>query len=152
MTTRLLLQVAVFALVVLVLASVLTASAAANFVPVSRADDLSAGARTADQLKPSQCTMSLTNIVNCAATGTCTGTSANDLILDTSAGHTINAGAGADCVLGGGGDDSINGQGGNDVILGGDGNDTINGGAATDICYGGAGTDTFSNCETTYDP
>jgi Ca2+-binding RTX toxin-like protein len=149
MNTRFLSRLAIFALIVLVLTSVLTAAAAANVVPVTRADDLNLGARTADQLKPPECTMALTNIVSCPATGTCTGTGSNDLILDTSAGHTINAGAGADCVLGGGGNDTINGQGGNDILLGGDGNDTLNGGAGTDICYGGPGTDTFnSNCET----
>ena len=39
MSTRLLSRLTVLALVVLVLASVLTAAAAANFVPVTRSDD-----------------------------------------------------------------------------------------------------------------
>jgi Ca2+-binding RTX toxin-like protein len=132
MTTRIMLQLAVFALVVLVLASVLTASAAANIVPVSRADDLSIGARKADQLKPSQCTMTLTNIVNCpAAGGACTGTDNNDLILGSPLADDIRGGKGDDCILGGGGDDFMRGDQG------------------TDVCIGGPGTDTFHNsCET----
>ena len=157
MNTRLLSQLAVFALVVLVLVSVLTAAAAANIVPVTRADDLSLGARTADQLKPSQCTMALTNIVICTGTAICFGTVANDLILGTAGNDAGLTGlifdiGGDDCILGGAGNDELYGVGGNDIILGGDGNDTINGGAGTDICYGGAGTDTFSNCETIVDP
>jgi Ca2+-binding RTX toxin-like protein len=156
MNTRLLSQLAVFALVALVLVSILTAAAAANIVPVTRADDLSLGARTADQIKPSQCTMALTNIVICSGIGICNGTGGNDLFLgtagDDTGGTRITGGNGADCILGGAGIDDLRGQGGNDIILGGDGDDTINGGAGTDICYGGAGTDIFSNCETIVDP
>ena len=156
MNTRLISQLAIFTLVVLVLVSVLTAAAAANLVPVTRADDLSLGARTADQLKPPQCTMALTNIVICTGIGICSGSGGADLFLgtpgDDTGGTRIAGGNGADCILGGAGNDDLRGQGGNDIILGGDGDDTINGGAGTDICYGGAGTDTFSNCETIIDP
>jgi Ca2+-binding RTX toxin-like protein len=157
MNTRLLSRLAILALFVLVLASVLSAAAAANFVPVTRADDLNLGAPTANNLKPLQCTMNLTNIVRCTGTGICNGTNANDLILGTAGNDTgnngrITGGNGDDCILGGAGDDDIRGQGGNDVLLGGDGNDTLNGGAGTDICYGGSGTDTFTNCETRIDP
>jgi Ca2+-binding RTX toxin-like protein len=157
MNIRLLSRIAVLALIVLVLVSILSAAAAANIVPSTRADDVSLGARTANQLKPPQCTMNLTNIVRCTGTALCSGTAANDLILgtpgnDTGANGRIVGGAGDDCILGGAGDDDLRGQGGNDIILGGDGNDTINGGAGTDICYGGAGTDTFSGCETIVDP
>ncbi len=157
MNTRILSRLAVFALVFLVLVSVLTAAAAANIVPVTRADDLGLGARTADQIKPSQCTMALTNIVLCTGTTLCSGSGGADLMLgtpgnDTGANGRIVGGVGADCILGGAGNDDLRGQGGNDTILGGDGDDTINGGAGTDICYGGAGTDAFSNCETIVDP
>jgi hypothetical protein len=76
MNTRLLSRLAVFALAVLVLASVLTAAAAANFVPVTRADDLSLGARTAEQLKPTGCPDNILKAIfictmnNCKPTGT----------------------------------------------------------------------------------
>lgn len=136
MNTRLLSRLAVFALVVLALASVLTAVAAANFVPVTRADDQNLGARTANQLKPPQCTMNLTNIVWCTGIGICSGTAGNDLILGTAGSDTgptrIVGGNGDDCLLGGAGDDDLRGQGG-----------------TNDVCIGGPGTDTFNNtCET----
>ena len=137
MSTRLLSRLTVLALVVLVLASVLTAVAAANFVPVTRADDQNLGARTANQLKPPQCTMALTNIVRCTGTGICQGTGGNDLILGTAGSDTgpngrIVGGNGDDCILGGAGDDDLRGQGGNN-----------------DVCIGGPGNDTFNNtCET----
>ena len=136
MNTRLLSRLTVLALVFLVLASVLTAAAAANFVPVTRADDQNLGAPTANQLKPPQCTMALTNIVRCTGTGICRGTSDNDLILGTTGSDTgptrIVGGNGDDCILGGAGDDDLRGQGGNN-----------------DVCIGGPGTDTFNNtCET----
>ncbi len=130
MNKRLIIWLTILVLVLIVVAGVLSAVAAANNVAISRAEDLNAGSRTANLLKPPQCTMNLTNIVVCAANGTCTGTKNNDLILDSSAKHTIRGGAGDDCILGGDGNDTINGQGG------------------TDVCIGGAGTDTFSNCET----
>jgi len=139
MNTRLLSRLAVFALVVLVLASVLTAAAAANFVPVTRADDQNLGARTAEQLKPPQCTMALTNIVRCTGTGICSGTIGNDLILGTAGDDTglngrIVGGNGDDCILGGAGDDDLRGQkGNNDVCIGGPGNDTFNDNCETQI-------------------
>jgi len=139
MNTRPISRLAVFALVLLVLASVLAASAAANIVPVTRADDLSVGARTADQLKPSQCTMALTNIVWCTGSALCSGTAANDLILgtagnDTGANGRIVGGNGDDCILGGAGDDDLRGQGGsNDVCIGGPGNDVFNNTCETQI-------------------
>ncbi len=149
MNTRLLSRLAFFTLITIVLVSILSAAAAANFVPGTRADDQTLTGPSANMLKPQECTMDLSNIVNCSASGTCTGTKSNDLIFDTSAGHTIRGGAGDDCILGGGGNDTINGQGGDDVIFGGDGNDSLAGGAGTDVCFGGAGNDTFNNnCET----
>jgi Ca2+-binding RTX toxin-like protein len=123
------LQLAILGLFVLILAGMISAVAATNTVPQTRLASRSA-AITANTLKPAQCAaITLTSLVVCSATGTCYGTGNADLILDTSAGHTIN------------------GSGGNDCILGGGGNDTINGGAGTDVCIGGSGFDTFSNCE-----
>lgn len=130
MNKRLLLWLGIFVLALLVITGVLSAVAAANNVAASRASDQNAGARTANLLKPSQCTMNLTNIVVCPATGICTGTANNDLILGSPGGRTIRGGAGDDCIVGGGGNDTINGQGG------------------IDVCIGGPGNDTFSNCET----
>jgi Ca2+-binding RTX toxin-like protein len=135
MNIRLITRFALFTLVVLVLASVLSAAAAANIVPATRADDLSLGAPTANQLKPPQCTMNLTNIVRCTGTALCSGTAGNDLMLGTAGNDTGNnarivGGNGDDCILGGAGDDNLRGQGGNDV------------------CIGGPGTDTFNTCET----
>lgn len=159
MNTRLLSRLAVFALAVLVLASVLTAAAAANVVPVTRADDLSLGARTAEQLKPPECTMDLANIVVCSGTGACNGTAGNDLILGTSGDDEnkgkISGGAGDDCILGGAGNDNISGDDGNDYILGGAGDDDISGDAGIDVCIGGPGNNKFSppgnpSCETRF--
>jgi Ca2+-binding RTX toxin-like protein len=130
MNKRPIFWLAIFILTLLIVTGVLTAVAAANNVAISRAEDVNAGSRNANLLKPPQCTMNLTNIVVCPATGTCTGTANNDLILGSSGGQTIRGGAGDDCIVGGGGNDKINGQGG------------------TDVCIGGPGTDTFSNCET----
>lgn len=139
MNTRLLSRIAIFVLAILVLASVLTAIAGANTVAVSRADDLNLGARTANLLKPPECTMTLTNIVWCTGTSLCSGTAGNDLILgtpgnDTGANGRIVGGNGDDCILGGAGDDDLRGQGGsNDVCIGGPGNDTFNNTCETQI-------------------
>lgn len=139
MNTRLLSRLAFFALVVLVLTSVLTAAAAANTVPPSYRTNQDLGARTANQLKPPECTMALTNIVWCTGTALCSGTAANDLILGTAGSDTgingrIVGGNGDDCLLGGAGDDDLRGQGGsNDVCIGGPGNDTFNANCETQI-------------------
>jgi Ca2+-binding RTX toxin-like protein len=144
MITRTLSRLALFGLVALILASVITAVATANSVPDTYRTNQDLGARTANQLKPTECdALNLTNIVLCPAAGTCSGTGNNDLILDTASGHTIDAGNGADCVLGGAGNDTISGQGGNDVLLGGDGDDILNGNQGNDYLDGGNGTDTL---------
>jgi hypothetical protein len=114
----------------LILFTMIVAFSATTSVPSSRLTD-QIKAITANDLKPSQCSaLNLTAIYVCPGTSTCTGTSANELILGKSNAETINGGAGNDCILGGGG------------------NDAINGGNGTDVCIGGPGTDTFSNCET----
>jgi Ca2+-binding RTX toxin-like protein len=139
MNTRLLSRLIVFALVVLVLASVLTADAAANTVPQTRLTDQSR-AITVNDLKPPECAgINLNNIVVCTGTGICSGTGGNDLILGTAGSDTglngrIVGGNGNDCILGGAGNDDLRGQGGNnDVCIGGPGNDTLNANCETRI-------------------
>jgi Ca2+-binding RTX toxin-like protein len=63
----------------------------------------------------------------------------NDVITDSSAGHTINAGDGADYVKGMGGNDTLHGDNGGDLLDGGTGNDKLFGDAGIDLVYyGGA--------------
>jgi len=106
------------------------ASTATNVVTVSRADAPSAGAPTANQLKPAQCTaldLSAVRVVS----GTYTGNAADELMIGSAGADTLRGGNGDDCVLGNAGNDSLRGDGG------------------TDVCIGGAGTDTFHpTCET----
>ena len=67
--------------------------------------------------------------------------SAADFIATTSAGGTINAGAGNDIVLGALGVDNLSGDAGDDSIYGGAGNDTLNGGDGAGRLDGGSGND-----------
>lgn len=141
--------VAAFAISVVI--TVLSAVAAANTVPVTRADRDTMSA-SANALKPPECNgITLTNIVDIGAGET--GTSANDLILGTDkADAEIRGGAGDDCILGGKGNErqkisKVWGPG----IFGEDGNDVIIGGPGTkDHCDGGPGNDTYYGCEITY--
>jgi len=122
-------QLFAMVLFTLILVSVITAVAATNNVPSTRATSQTFPI-TANDLKPPACAgLNLTNIVS--GTLLITGTSGNDLIL------------------GGPLPDVINGMGGDDCILGGGGIDVIDGGDGTDVCIGGPLLDTFSNCETT---
>ena len=139
--------IVVFAIVLLI--TVLSATAASNTVPLTRADKDSIGIN-ADTLKPAECSgITLTNIVDVGAGES--GTSANDLILGTDkADAEIRGGAGDDCILGGKGNDrqkigpdwvgGLYGEAGDDVLIGGPGK--------KDVCEGGAGSDTFYTCET----
>ncbi|MBU4457044.1 MAG: hypothetical protein KKA65_06095 [Nanoarchaeota archaeon] len=128
MITRILHRLALFGLIALILASVITAVAAANTVPPSRLTNQSRPI-TANDLKPPQCAaLNLTAIV--VGNGVFSGTNANELILGGPNADTIDGRAGKDCILGGGGDDYIDG------------------GAHTDVCIGGPGNDTFFRCET----
>jgi Ca2+-binding RTX toxin-like protein len=107
--------------------SAVTAIAATNTVPTTRADESSAGIGI-NSLKPAACTgLSLSGTVS--GSGTITGSAGNDLILGSS------------------GADTIDGLGGNDCIVGGGGDDLITGGEGTDICLGGLGSNTFMDCE-----
>ena len=118
----------------IVLIALISAFAAVNIVESSRLTDQTIAITiTADDLKPSQCSMTLRWIRYCPVTGKCTFNSGdNDLVLGTSNADDMSSMFGDDCLLGGGGNDSL------------DGGQHING----DVCIGGPGTDTFSNCET----
>ncbi len=121
-------------LLLLTFASLLSALAASNSVPVTRLTDQSQ-AITANSLKPPECaSLNLATIVVCpGGGGNCNGNNQANLILGS---PNVN---------------QINGRGGNDCILGGGGNDNIDGGRGNnDICIGGPGNDTFNRCETTY--
>ena len=127
MIPRLLHRLTLFGLIALIVASVITAVAAANTVPPSRLTDQSTPI-AANDLKPSACTaINLTAIVT--GSGKFKGTNANELILGGPNADTINGKGGTDCILGGGGDDNITGSG------------------DADVCIGGPGTDTFKQCE-----
>jgi hypothetical protein len=100
MNTRLLSRLAVFALILLVVVSIITASAAANTVPTSHLTDQTT-AITGNNLKPAQCaSYNLTAIVVCGPSIIYTGTSANELILGSSSSKWINGQSGTDCCIG----------------------------------------------------
>ena len=158
MKTRSFRRLMFFGFIALILFSVVAAFAASLIVEPSTVDFDSISV-SAEDLKPSTCTMTLTDIIRGA--GTITGTGSNELILGSSGNDTIDGGGGDDCILGAAGDDNINGGDGDDHILGGDGDDTINGGDGNDhiiggngndICTGGLGTNSFDTCETIINP
>jgi Ca2+-binding RTX toxin-like protein len=123
-----LLRLLIFGIIALVIISSITAAAATNTVPATRATDHTMPVGIND-LKPSACAgWFLANLI--IGSGNITGTESNDLILGSSDIDTIDGLGGDDCILGGGGDD---------LITGGDG---------TDVCIGGPDTDTFTTCET----
>jgi Ca2+-binding RTX toxin-like protein len=117
----------VFGIFMMIWVGAVTAVAATNTVPSTRADEASAGIGT-NAVKPYACSgLYLAGTIS--GSGTITGTAGNDLILGTS------------------GADTIDGLGGNDCIVGGGGDDLIAGGEGTDICLGGGGSNTFLDCE-----
>jgi Ca2+-binding RTX toxin-like protein len=65
----------------------------------------------------------------------------NGIIIGTSSGLEVDAGAGNDTVTGNSGADDITGGAGNDSINGGNGNDTLFSGAGNDMVMGGEGAD-----------
>ncbi|MEO8357652.1 MAG: hypothetical protein ABI621_17240 [Chloroflexota bacterium] len=121
------LKLAIFGLLTLIWVSAVTAIAASNTIPATRAESRSA-TMGPNHIKPSACA-GLSLAITVSGSGTMTGTAGNDLIL------------------GGPGADTIDGLGGNDCILGGGGDDIISGGDGTDVCLGGPGNDTFIDCE-----
>ena len=100
MNTRLLSRLAVFALILLVVVSIITASAAANTVPTSHLTDQTT-AITANNLKPSQCaSYNLTDILVCGSSPTCNGNNTDELILGSSSTNKINGHACSNCCIG----------------------------------------------------
>ena len=124
---RFVLRVIFFNLALLVIITTLTAVAAANTVPATRADS-SVVSFQIDHLRPPACAgLTLLNLVS--GSGSLNGTEGNDLILASAGADTINGFGGSDCIVSGGGDDMIDG------------------GIDADICIGGDGSDIFINCE-----
>ena len=137
MIVRLCLSLGLCGMVVLLIASIVTASAAANTVPATSVDQHTDSVSVND-LKPAACAaLNLTSIAS--GSGTLSGSSGNTLILGSSGDDIIAGQDGDDCIVGGGGDDTL---------IGGDGDDVLIGGSGTDSCTGGLGNDTFaSSCE-----
>jgi hypothetical protein len=77
--------------------------------------------------------------VKAVADSNITGTASAEIIVDSSSGHTVNAGDGNDIVFGNAGDDTLNGEGGNDILVGGTGHDHLTGGAGADTFIIGSG-------------
>ena len=122
MSAAFILRLSALVAVALVLASVMSGMAATTLVPVSGLDVISS-AIAPDDLRPSSCTDSVSNLI--VATGAISGTAANDLILAGPGADTISGGGGDDCILGGGGDDLLFGYSGADTCIGGPGIDIL---------------------------
>ena len=138
-------------LMVLIVASLVTAVAAANIVPVTHMTDQSS-LIAISELTPPECNSiraTLERLVVCSG-GVCDGSNANELILGTAGSDTIDGKNGEDCIVGGGGDDMLSGDNGNDILVGGSGSDVLDGGKRkkdTDTCVDNAGSTTFIDCE-----
>ena len=143
----------VIILLLVVLFSTFIALTAANTVPPSGLSDTSVQV-PASELAPPECDSirnSLQTVVVCTG-GYCTGSNANELILGTTGGDSIDGRNGDDCIVGGDGNDTLNGDNGNDVLVGGSGDDTLDGGSRNkdiDICVDDPdpGSTTFIDCE-----
>jgi hypothetical protein len=99
MNLRLFTRLAVFVLFILVLASILTAAAAANTVPSTRLIDQSQ-AITANNLKPDQCAaLNLTGIFVCTK-NTCKAPNPSELVLAGLNTNKIDGGGGESCCVG----------------------------------------------------
>jgi hypothetical protein len=123
----------IFGLVVMVAISVMAAIAAMNTVPISRASNQSFPISLNDT-KPTECAgISLTNKIICPSTGTCNGTSGNDLMYANSGNPTINGTQGNDC-----------------LVCHSGGSCTLNGGPGTDVCICKNGSCNFGSCETQF--
>jgi Ca2+-binding RTX toxin-like protein len=122
MSAGFILRLSAVVVVALALASVMSAMAATTLVPVSGLDVIGS-AIVPDDLPPSSCTRSVSNLI--VATGAISGTAANDLILAGPGADTISGGSGDDCILGGGGADLLFGDSGTDTCIGGAGIDVL---------------------------
>jgi Ca2+-binding RTX toxin-like protein len=130
----------------LMVATVLSAAAAANTVPPSRAGESNHPATLA-QLTPPECSHLTLTRLQIGPGGSGGG---GALILGTPAGGTLSGGGGNDCIVGGANNSVLQGQGGNDVLIAGPAFIVfLNGGGGNDICYGGAGIIVIpAGCET----
>ena len=152
MTTNMIRKLALILFLALITASVMTALATANTVPVTHLLDQSS-AIAISELAPPECDSirsTLESVVECTSI-VCNTSNANELILGTSLGETIDGKNGEDCIVGGGGDDTLYGDNGDDVLVGGPGTDMLDGGQRpkdTDICADDPGSSTFVDCET----
>ncbi len=100
MNIRLVSWLAGFALLILVLASILTATAASNTVPPSRLTNQTKPI-SANDIKPSQCAdFTLSSIVVCGSSPVCNGKTANELIIGLPGTSKINGHAGQNCCVG----------------------------------------------------
>ena len=125
--------VVIFGMVIVIAISVMAALAAMNTVPVTLTTD-QIFTISPNNLKPDQCAgLTLTNKILCPSSGTCDGTSANDLMIANS------------------GNPTMNGQGGNDCVVcySPSGKCSLHGGPGTDVCVCVSGSCTFAgDCET----
>src|SRR5450759_3492566 len=100
MNMRVISWLAGFALFILVVSSILTASAASNTVPPSRLTNQSRPI-TVNDIKPPQCAaFNLTSIVVCGSSPACNGTKSDELIIGVAATNKINGHAGQNCCIG----------------------------------------------------
>ena len=82
-----------------------------------------------------------------AVPGTYTVTLNEKKVPESTAGGTLNGGAGDDKIKGGAQDDTLNGKGGSDSLYGMAGDDTLNGGDGDDLLSGGPGADVLNGGE-----
>ena len=122
MTSRKLIGMAALGLLVLILGSVVSATATSNSVPQSGVGQ-DRRASTANDLKPPGCD-SLDLEKQLSGSGAFGNGPASALILGSLGADDIEGGGGDDCVVGGAGDDDLVGGAGNDVCLGGKGKNT----------------------------
>lgn len=99
MNTRTLSRLAIFALGLVMLASILTAAAAANTVPSTRLTNQTR-AITANALKPAQCAaFDLTGFFICSKNN-CKDPNPNELVLGSPSTNKIDGGGGVSCCVG----------------------------------------------------
>jgi hypothetical protein len=106
----------------LILASVISATAASVTVSPSSVGQHQSMI-TAKDLKPARCA-SLNLTAKLSGSGTFSGSGASELLLGNSGAEMVDGREGDDCIVSGAGDDSLIGGAGTDVCLGGTGNDT----------------------------
>jgi len=144
---RILPRYALGSLVALAVATIVSAAAAANTVPPSRAGESNHPA-TLSELTPPECSQLSLSRLQIGPGGSGGG---GALILGTASGGTLSGGGGADCIVGGANNNVLQGQGGNDVLIAGPAFIVFlnGGGGGNDICHGGAGVIVIpAGCET----